>query len=310
MLMSCALSQKLSPDTPLGVRMLIGFDVTDEVFGIAIAQEGLLNVWYFIGAMCAALPGWSLGTLFGALAGNVLPVWAMNGFSVMLYGMFLAIIMPEGKKNRVVLGCIGVSFVLSALAAKLLPMLSGGMRILLLTIFISAAAAHFVPARGLGGSGREGFRRGGACGMNTYLYIAVMALTTYAIRVLPLTLIRKPIKSTFLRSFLYYVPYVTLAVMTFPAILTATDSPMIGGLAMLVGIVSAWLGMGLLPVSLLCCGTVLALQFLSDLLHRYTMAAGEDAGGLRVLRPPGSSVFSFSAALLFFPDTEDQEESR
>ena len=145
MLMSCALSQKLSPDTPLGVRMLIGFDVTDEVFGIAIAQEGLLNVWYFIGAMCAALPGWSLGTLFGALAGNVLPVWAMNGFSVMLYGMFLAIIMPEGKKNRVVLGCIGVSFVLSALAAKLLPMLSGGMRILLLTIFISAAAAILFP---------------------------------------------------------------------------------------------------------------------------------------------------------------------
>ena len=99
--------------------------------------------------------------------------------------------------------------------------------------------------------------------MNTYLYIAVMALTTYAIRVLPLTLIRKPIKSTFLRSFLYYVPYVTLAVMTFPAILTATDSPMIGGLAMLVGIVSAWLGMGLLPVSLLCCGTAVSYTHLS-----------------------------------------------
>ena len=98
--------------------------------------------------------------------------------------------------------------------------------------------------------------------MNTYLYIAVMALTTYAIRVLPLTLIRKPIKSTFLRSFLYYVPYVTLAVMTFPAILDATDSPVAGACAMLVGIVSAWLGLGLLLVSLLCCGTVLALQFL------------------------------------------------
>lgn len=81
--------------------------------------------------------------------------------------------------------------------------------------------------------------------MNTYLYIAVMALTTYAIRVLPLTLIRKPIKSTFLRSFLYYVPYVTLAVMTFPAILEVTDSPIAGALAMLVGIVSAWLGLGL-----------------------------------------------------------------
>ena len=98
--------------------------------------------------------------------------------------------------------------------------------------------------------------------MNTYLYIAVMALTTYAIRVLPLTLIRKPIKSTFLRSFLYYAPYVTLAVMPFPAILEVTDSPIAGALAMLVGIVSAWRGLGLLPVSLLCCGTVLALQFL------------------------------------------------
>ena len=96
--------------------------------------------------------------------------------------------------------------------------------------------------------------------MNTYLYIAIMALTTYAIRVLPLTLIRKPIKSRFLRSFLYYVPYVTLAVMTFPAITTATGSPVAGTCAMAAGIVGAWLGLGLLPVSMLCCITVLILQ--------------------------------------------------
>ena len=145
LLMSCALSQRLHPDTPLVHRLLIGFDVTDELFGIAIAQEGFLNFWYFFGAMCAALPGWSLGTLFGALAGNLLPVWAMNGFSVMLYGMFLAIIMPEGKKNHVVLGAIIVSFALSLLAAKLLPQLSDGMRILLLTILISAGAAILFP---------------------------------------------------------------------------------------------------------------------------------------------------------------------
>ena len=96
--------------------------------------------------------------------------------------------------------------------------------------------------------------------MNTYLYIAIMAATTYAIRVLPLTLIRKPIRSTFLRSFLYYVPYVTLAVMTFPAILNATSSPLAGAAAMVIGLVSAWCGLGLLPVSLLCCGSVLLLQ--------------------------------------------------
>ena len=96
--------------------------------------------------------------------------------------------------------------------------------------------------------------------MNVYLYIAVMALTTYAIRVLPLTLIRKPIQNTFLRSFLYYVPYVTLAVMTFPAITQATASPAAGACAMIVGILGAWFGLGLLPVSLLCCGAVLISQ--------------------------------------------------
>ena len=97
--------------------------------------------------------------------------------------------------------------------------------------------------------------------MNTYLYIAVMALTTYAIRVLPLTLIRKPIRSRFLRSFLYYVPYVTLAVMTFPAILTATASPVAGAAALAVGIITAWKGASLFQVACACCGIVLVLEF-------------------------------------------------
>ena len=96
--------------------------------------------------------------------------------------------------------------------------------------------------------------------MKTWLYIAVMALTTYALRVLPLTLIRKPIRSVFLKSFLYYVPYITLAVMTFPAMVEATQSPIAGWAAMGVGLVCAWLGLGMLPVSLLCCGTVILLE--------------------------------------------------
>ena len=147
LLMSCALSQRLQPDTPLRLRLLVGFDVTAELFGLAISQSGWLNVWYFIGAMCVALPGWSVGTLIGALAGSILPQWAMGGFSVMLYGMFLAIIIPEGKKSRTVLGCIVAGFVCSFLAEKLLPSLSEGMRILLLTIVLSAAAAALFPRR-------------------------------------------------------------------------------------------------------------------------------------------------------------------
>ena len=97
--------------------------------------------------------------------------------------------------------------------------------------------------------------------MNTYLYIAIMALTTYAIRVLPLTLIRKPIKSRFLRSFLFYVPYVTLAVMTFPSIVNATSSPIAGLAALVLGIAAAWLGANLLQVAVGCCAVVLVLEF-------------------------------------------------
>ena len=95
---------------------------------------------------------------------------------------------------------------------------------------------------------------------NNYLYIAVMAAVSYAIRVLPLTLIRKPIKNRFIRSFLYYVPYVTLAVMTVPAILSATQSPIAGAAALLAGIVAAWLGAGLFPVSVICCVLVFVLE--------------------------------------------------
>ena len=97
--------------------------------------------------------------------------------------------------------------------------------------------------------------------MKTYLYIAVMALTTYAIRVLPLTLIRKPIRSTFLRSFLYYVPYVTLSVMTFPAILEATGSYTLGAVGFIVAILFS-LYKGSLPlVAAVSCLSVYLLEF-------------------------------------------------
>lgn len=96
---------------------------------------------------------------------------------------------------------------------------------------------------------------------NIYIYIAIMAATSYAIRVLPLTLIRKQIKNKFLKSFLYYVPYITLAVMTFPAIMEATQSPIAGLAALVIGMIAAWMGAGLFPVSVLCCLVVFILEF-------------------------------------------------
>ena len=95
----------------------------------------------------------------------------------------------------------------------------------------------------------------------TLLSILTAAVVTYLVRVLPLTLIRKPIRSRFLRSFLYYVPYVTLAVMTFPAIVEATNSPVAGMLALIAGILAAWFGADLFRVSVICCVVVLVAEF-------------------------------------------------
>lgn len=97
--------------------------------------------------------------------------------------------------------------------------------------------------------------------MNTYVYILTMGLVTLAIRIIPLTLLRRQIKNRFLQSFLYYVPYATLAVMTFPAILHATQSTLSGAAALLVGAVSAWFGFDLFKVAVSCCGVVLILEF-------------------------------------------------
>lgn len=95
---------------------------------------------------------------------------------------------------------------------------------------------------------------------NIYVYIFIMFAVTYLIRVLPLTLIRKPIRSRFIRSFLFYVPYVTLAVMTFPDILHTTNSVWSGLLALLAGVALAWSGQSLLGVAVLSCAVVFVAE--------------------------------------------------
>lgn len=97
---------------------------------------------------------------------------------------------------------------------------------------------------------------------NPYIYILLMAAVTLLIRILPLTLIQKQIKNQFLQSFLYYVPYVTLAVMTFPAIIDTTSSPISGAIALVIGIVAAWFGANLFQVSVVCCMVVFLLSFI------------------------------------------------
>lgn len=149
LLMSTALSQKLSPDTPLRHRLLVGFDVTDEIFGISMAVEGELNPWYNYGAMTVAIPGWSLGTMCGVIMGNVLPVSVVSALSVGLYGMFIAIIIPPARKSRVVAGVVTVSMAASLLFSVLPAVrdMSSGIRTIVLTVAISLVAALLFPVK-------------------------------------------------------------------------------------------------------------------------------------------------------------------
>lgn len=147
LLMSCALSQKLKPDTSLRHRMLIAYDVTDEIFGICVAQPGHLNPWYAYGAMAIAIPGWAFGTYFGVIMGNVLPTRIVSALSVGLYGMFLAIIIPPARKNRVIAGVVAAGFAASYLVNRL-PLFNGlstGIKTIGLTIALALLAATLFP---------------------------------------------------------------------------------------------------------------------------------------------------------------------
>lgn len=147
-LMSTVLSQKFSPSTPFYHRIFVGFDVTDEIFGISIARSGRwLNPFYNYGAMLVALPGWSLGTACGIVAGNILPVSAVSALGVALYGMFLAIIIPPARKDKIIGGAVAVSFLLSYLAESFFPEISAGNRTIALTILIAGAAAILFPVK-------------------------------------------------------------------------------------------------------------------------------------------------------------------
>lgn len=156
LLMSCALSQKLAPDTSLVHRVGVGYAVTDELFGIAMARPGALEPAYSYGAMSVAIPCWAVGTALGVIAGNVLPLRAVSALSVALYGMFLAVIIPPARKNKVVAGLVALSFAASYAAGRLpvVSGLSGGSRTILLTLILAGGAAALFPV------GEEGEENG------------------------------------------------------------------------------------------------------------------------------------------------------
>ena len=152
LLMSCALSQKLSPKTGFFHRLLVGYGVTDEIFGISMSTSGKLSPYYSYGAICVAVPGWTLGTFLGAFMGELLPIRVVCALSVALYAMFIAIILPPARKSRVIAFLICISTLASALLSHICTVFSlswftEGFRIVFLTVVISLIWAILFPIK-------------------------------------------------------------------------------------------------------------------------------------------------------------------
>lgn len=149
LLMSAALSQKLEERTSMLQRLLLGFTVTDEIFGVSVAIEGKVSPFFTYGTFVVATCGWTSGTFLGAVLGEVLPAGLISALGVGLYGMFISVFVPEAKKNKIVAALVLIGFAASFACAKL-PYLSEipeGIRIIVLTVVISLAAAVLFPIK-------------------------------------------------------------------------------------------------------------------------------------------------------------------
>ena len=146
---STALSQRLSASVPLVQRLLLGFVVTDEIFGASVSVEGSVSPAYPYGLFTVATVGWAAGTCVGVLLGNVLPPRVVSALSVALFGMFIAIFIPPAKKDKVVAILVVLSFILSFVFSRVGPLsaIPEGVRTIILTVALSLGAALLFPRK-------------------------------------------------------------------------------------------------------------------------------------------------------------------
>ena len=144
-LMSLSLGQKLDKTMTTLHRMCFAFANTDEIFAVASSQPGAVGKHYLYGLMVMPFAGWTLGTLLGALGGQLLPTALTSALGLALYGMFLAIIIPPSKKSKNVLLVVIGAAVSSCMLRFLLPTLSGGMRIIICAVAMAGLGAVFFP---------------------------------------------------------------------------------------------------------------------------------------------------------------------
>ncbi len=144
-LMGLSLSQKLDSKFHLPQRLLTAFGITDEIFAVASAQPEKLTPSYLYGMILVAFAGWTSGTLLGAAAGQILPKAITDAMGIVLYGMFLAIIIPPARKSRSVLAVVCIAALCSILFRYLFTAVSGGFAVILCAVIAAAVGALLFP---------------------------------------------------------------------------------------------------------------------------------------------------------------------
>lgn len=149
MLMSTALSQKLDPELGTGYRLGISYGVTDEIFALSVLKKGKLYPLYSYGLILVSVFGWLLGTALGAFAGQIMPQRIISCLGLAIYGMFIAIIIPDTRSSRAVLMVVIAAMTLSTVFtyAPYLNAISSGFRIIIITVLVAAVAAVYAPVK-------------------------------------------------------------------------------------------------------------------------------------------------------------------
>ena len=284
-LMGIALSQKTDATmTPL-MRMLLAYGITDEIFGVAITRKHPIGARYFFGLTVLPVIGWTAGTVIGALLGGVFPAFLTNALSIGIYGMFVSIVIPQTKKDPVIMNSAILACVLSALMFYV-PVLSsnitGGFSIIIAAVtaalcgvavtgkqmskrvsyavaavlFAALIAVLFFFAPGYSAaSGTSVSSESGAAvsaGVFVPLFIT-MTVTTYLVRMIPFVLFRRKLTNPKVKAFFDYIPYTVLSAMTFPAILYSTGSVTAAVAGLAVALALSFMEKSLLVVAIGTC---------------------------------------------------------
>ena len=284
-LMGISLSQKADKSmTPL-LRILLAYGITDEIFGVAVSKKYEFGARYFFGLTVLPVLGWVAGTVIGALLGQIFPPFLTNALAIGIYGMFVSIVMPKAKHDKVILtssllSCIvsvllfyipflsehitsGFAIIIAAVAAALTGVivrskLSGkqGTVIAVITGVILVACIFILAPSYKVPEAAEVTNEGISGALDNKIFIPLlitMVVTTYLVRMIPFTLFRKKLEKPSIKAFFDYIPYTVLSAMTFPAILYATGSVISATIGFAVALVLGFFERSLIVVAVGAC---------------------------------------------------------